>query len=151
MGEITTRRAIGKTAALAIVAVLIIAGVGVVLLFESDPSLFCSGSPPGGDCPGSYSYSFTISVNYTGSWKLSYSGYNDGGPPGHEVASGSYNGTGNESRGVSLTGSNNHFLTLCATAQKLDDSNSTLTLRVTGSNQTSAPFGTVTYCGSVAP
>ena len=147
----TARRAIGKTAALAIIAVVVIAGIGIAFFLESDSVLSCSGSPPGGNCPGSYSYNFTISVNYTGSWKVSYSGYNDGGPPGHEVASGSYNGTGNGSRDVTLTGSNNHFLTLCATAQKLDGSNSTLTLRVTGSNQTSVPFGSVTYCGGVAP
>ena len=66
-------------------------------------------------------------------------------------ANGNLTGNGPYSRPVILTGPNNNGLTLCATAQKLDGSNTTLTLAVTGSNSTSAPYGSVTYCGGVVP
>jgi hypothetical protein len=143
--------AMGKIMVITIIAILVIAGAIVILLFESGSTFLCSGFPPGGNCPGSYSSDFTISISYAGPWKVNYTGYNNGGPPGHEIASGSFSGTGNGSRSVILTGLNNHFLFLCATAQELDDSNSTLTISVTGSNQTSVAFGSVTYCGGVAP
>lgn len=34
----------------------------------------CSGYPPAGDCPGTFSYTFTVSVNYTGPWAPTYEG-----------------------------------------------------------------------------
>lgn len=102
----------------------------------------CSGYPPGGDCLATFNYTFTISVNYTGPWKLSYQG-ND--------ARGNDTGSGFFSKAVTLSGPNNNFLTLCATAQKLDASNSILILTVTGSNETALPYGSTSYCGGVVP
>jgi len=112
---------------------------------------FCSGYPPGGDCRANYSYTFTISLNYTGPWRLTYQGYASMGESNPTNANGNLTGNGPYSRPVILTGPNNNGLTLCATAQKLDGSNTTLTLAVTGSNSTSAPYGSVTYCGGVVP
>jgi hypothetical protein len=121
------------------------------------PSLppFCSGYPPGGNCHAKYSYTFTVTVNYSGPWVLNYYGFHDG-----EIAtlSGSYylssgviTGHGFQIVPVELSGDNYHTLNLCAWAQKLDYSNSTLTVTVTGSNSTSAPHGSTYYCGGVAP
>jgi hypothetical protein len=113
----------------------------------------CSGYPPGGDCLATYNYTFTISVNYSGSWKLNYQGYNcmvscESNPLN---VSGNYTGSGFYSKAVTLSGLNNNGLTLCATAQKLDGSNSTLVLTVTGYNETSLPYGSTSYCGGVVP
>jgi hypothetical protein len=111
----------------------------------------CSGYPPEGDCLALYSYNFTVSVDYGGAWAVSYEGYNLGGAGGNPTANGNYNGTGPDSRSVVLTCYGDQGLTLCATADKLDGSNATLTLLVTGSNSTSAPYGSMTYCGTVVP
>lgn len=112
----------------------------------------CSGYPPGGNCLATYSYTFTLSVNYSGPWKLSYRGYNSVGVRSNPTnVSGSYTGTGFYSRNVTLSGLNNSGLTLCAQAQKLDSSNSTLILKVTGYNETSLPYGSTSYCGGVVP
>lgn len=111
----------------------------------------CSGYPPAGDCITTYSYPFTITVNYTGSWKLSYQGYNSLGESNPTNVSGSYSGTGFNSTTIVLTGLGNGGLTLCAWAQKLDASNAVLVLTVTGHNETSLPYGVVTYCGGVVP
>jgi hypothetical protein len=117
----------------------------------SSTSSTCSGYPPGGDCIADYSYTFTVSVNYSGSWKLTYQGYNSLGKYNPTGVSGSYNGTGFYSVPITLTGLNNGGLTLCAQAQKLDASTTTLILTVTGFNETSVPYGSTSYCGVVAP
>jgi len=64
---------------------------------------------------------------------------------------GNITGNGLYSKSVILTGPNNNGLTLCATAQKLDGSNLTLILTVTGYNETSLPYGSTSYCGGVVP
>jgi len=102
----------------------------------------CTGYPPGGDCLATYSYTFTISVNYTGPWKLTYQGNH---------VSGNDTGSGFFSKAVTLSDLNTNWLTLCATAQKLDGSNDTLILTVTGHNETSLPYGVTSYCGGVVP
>ena len=102
----------------------------------------CTGYPPGGDCLAIYSYTFTISVNYTGPWKLTYQGNH---------VSGNDTGSGFFSKGVTLSDVNTNWLTLCATAQKLDGSNNTIILTVTGHNETSLPYGVTSYCGGVVP
>jgi hypothetical protein len=102
----------------------------------------CSGYPPGGDCVATYNYTFTVSVNYTGPWKLTYQGNN---------VSGNDTGSGFFSKDVTLSGLDTNMLTLCATAQKLDGSNNTLILTVTGYNETSLPYGVTSYCGGVVP
>jgi len=111
----------------------------------------CSGYPPGGNCPGTYNYTFTVSVNYTGPWKLTYLGYNNLGKTNPTNVSGSYTGSGFFAKNVTMTSVNTGGLSLCATAQKLDGSSSTLILTVTGYNETSLPYGSVSYCGGVVP
>jgi len=111
----------------------------------------CSGYPPGGNCIAPYNYTFTVSVNYTGPWRLTYNGQTDVGEANAHYIMGNLTGTGYYSVPVMLSGLNNGFLTLCAQAQKLDGSNHTLVLTVTGSNQTSAPYGSTSYCGGVVP
>jgi hypothetical protein len=112
----------------------------------------CSAYPPAGDCPGTFSYTFTISVNYTGPWTLTYegcSGMSTCSPP--TPVMGSLNGTGYYSKPVTLTGPDSSGLELCAQAQKLDGSGNILILTVTGYNETSVPYGSVSYCGGVVP
>jgi len=111
----------------------------------------CSGYPPGGDCLATYSYTFTLSVNYSGPWKLNYQGYNSLGKSNPLPISGNYTGSGFYSKNVTLSGLNDNGLTLCATAQKLDGSNALLILSVTGYNKTSLPYGSTSYCGGVVP
>lgn len=111
----------------------------------------CSGYPPGGNCLATYSYTFTLSVNYTGPWRVSYQGYNSLGRSNPTSVSGNLSGSGFYSRAITLSGLNNAGLTLCAQAQKLDGSDSTLVLTITGYNETSAPYGSVSYCGGVVP
>ena len=121
-------------------------------MLSTTTSSSCSGSPPTGDCPGAFSYTFTISVNYTGPWTLTYegcSGMSPCSPP--TPVMGSLNGTGYYSKPVTLTGPDSSGLELCAQAQKLDGSNNTLILTVTGYNETSLPYGSTSYCGGVVP
>jgi hypothetical protein len=110
----------------------------------------CTGYPPAPDCQGLINYNFTISVAYVGSWNISYSVYDNAGTPLGSLASGNYTGTGDSSNSVTLIWYNYQYLTLCASATKLDGSDATLTLGVTGSNSTTAPYGSVTYCSGAA-
>jgi len=114
----------------------------------------CSGYPPAGDCIGPFNVTFTLSVNYSGPWKLSYQGCTgiavNCGFTGDFVI-GNITGTGFYSRPITLTGLSNNGLSLCAQAQKLDASSATLILKVTGYNETSAPYGSASYCGGAVP
>jgi hypothetical protein len=116
-------------------------------------SALCTGNPQGDSAaaPGTWTYAFDLSVNYNGPWSLSYQGYNSLGKSNPTNATGSCDGTGSYGLQVTVAGSNKNALTLCAKAQKLDGSNSTLTLTVTGHNETSLPYGSVSYCGGVVP
>lgn len=158
------RRAIGRGAVVGLIATIVVvsaatfviarqanSGASTTLSPNPGGSSSCSGYPPGGDCISTYSYTFTLSLNYSGPWKLSYQGYNSMGKSNPTGVSGSYSGTGPYSIPVTLSGLDNNGLTLCAQAQKLDGSSGTLILTVTGSNETSAPFGEVSYCGGVVP
>ncbi|MGD0396752.1 MAG: hypothetical protein ABSB26_07610 [Nitrososphaerales archaeon] len=151
-----------KTTRAALVVVLIVIMVGLAVSYEfylkpstgSSSSSTCSGSPPVGDCAVPYSYPFTLSVNYSGPWRLSYQGYLSSFGPGKAIptnVTGSYSGTGFYSKNITLSGPGNYGLELCASAQKLDGSGSSLILKITGRNETSLPYGSVTYCGGVAP
>jgi hypothetical protein len=149
----TKSRAVAtRTGVILVIVVVLVAAVGysIVAYAYSYPP-FCSGYPPGGDCPGNYSSTFTISVNYTGPWRLTYQGYASGGESNPTNVKGNLTGTGPYSRPVTLSGPDNNGLTLCATAEKLDGSSSTLTLTVTGSSETSVPYGSTSYCGGVYP
>ena len=100
-----------------------------------------------------YGYTFSVSVNYTGPWRLAYTGQTNVGEPNPANVTGSWTGSGYYSTQVTLGGLNNRMLTLCAQAQKLDGSDSTLFLSIFPPypNNTSIPFGSVWDCGSVAP
>jgi hypothetical protein len=149
-----------RTAA-AVIAALVIAVVGSYLLWAfvtgNQPS--CSGYPPGGNCPGEYSYTFNVSVSYPGQWSTEYYGYHSVGNPngGAFSSSGSYThvnftATGDSLYPVTLTGPNDNGLTLCALAQKLDSSNSSLTIAIQDfSNSTNVPYGSAYACAGVAP
>src|ERR1700733_3087207 len=106
---IPQRPAIG-IAAIAVIAVAIIltGAIGAISLMMSRSSAStssnvlqavtsssCSGYPPGGDCLATYNYTFAISVNYTGPWKLSYQGYDSMGTPSNPTnVGGNDTGTG---------------------------------------------------------
>jgi hypothetical protein len=101
--------------------------------------------------------SFTVSVNYTGPWIVTYQGYNEDCynyqarnstcSSGFQTLSGSYDGSGFNSRNITVTGQENGW-TFCAQAQKSDASRSTLVLEVSDGprNETSLPFGTGSTC-----
>jgi hypothetical protein len=144
------RRGVTKKTAVVLGAVAIVIVAGLEVILTRSPNS-CSGFPPGGDCVARYSYTFTLSVNYSGPWKLTYQGYNSLAKSNPTDVGGSFNGTGTFSKSITLSGLNNQGLTLCANAQKLDASTSTLVLTITGQNETSLPYGSVSYCGGVAP
>jgi hypothetical protein len=132
---------------LAIVAVVIVASV---LLFETNAYVNTAQYIEG----TSHSHTFTVSLEYSGPWKLSYLGYTAllGVPSGQEKLSGAnvtLTGSGLYSRSITLSGPDNEGLSLCASAQKLDASNATMVLTVTGHNETSLPYGSVFTCGYV--
>lgn len=144
-----------KVVVLIVVVALAVSGGVVIWEYESGQGPSCSGYPPGGNCPGSYSYTFTVDVNYPGQWRVTWWGYHSVGADFGQVGNytgGTFVGTGNSSKDAELSGPNNNGLALCARAQKLDSSTSTLTLNVLyRSNQTSLPLGYATLCGGVAP
>ena len=98
-------------------------------------------------CPSGQT--FTLSVNYTGSWRVVYQGYNTAAccyNNNTQTLSGSYDGSGFYSRNITVSGQANGW-TLCAQAQKSDASSSVLFLSVSGAqNKTSIPFGTASAC-----
>jgi hypothetical protein len=141
----------------AIVGVIVVVVAGGYLVYgnpnfhASPQTSTCSGFPPGGNCITTYSYAFIVSVNYTGPWKLAYQGYNSLGKSNPTDARGNYSGAGFNSTTIVLGGLDNNGLTLCAQAQKLDNSTVPLILTITGRNETTLPFGSTSYCGGVAP
>jgi hypothetical protein len=148
-----------KIAAVLIIAVLVIgSGIYVAWLRETGQPPFCHGYPPGGDCPGNYSYTFQVSFNYTGSWRASYYGFHSVGMPFSPLdwignyTGGSFSGNGNSVQPVTLSGPNTNGLTICVQAEKLDSSSSTLTMGIDSrTNSTSLPSGYVSLCSAVVP
>jgi hypothetical protein len=143
-----------------VLAVIILGAVSFYLFYSIDAGEgyppFCSGYPPGGNCHANYSYTFTVSLNYSGSWVLEYYGFHNGEnasihSDSYYLSSGNITGSGSYTKSVTLSGDDYYFLNLCARAQKLDNSNSTLALTVTGSNSTSLPMGSTYYFGGVVP
>lgn len=116
---------------------------------------FCSGYPLGGDCSGNYSYTFTLSINYTGPWRATYYGYREVGASGFTLNGSfigkNFNGTGAYTTYITLSGPNNQGLELCVQAEKLDSSNKTLTIDIGYTNSTSLPFGSTYICTGVVP
>lgn len=100
-----------------------------------------------------YSYSFTVYVNYTRPWRLTYSGQMNVGESNPTNVTGMHTGTGYYSTSVTPSGLDNRMLYLCAQARKLDGSSSTLFLSVNSlyPKNASTPYGSVSFCGRVAP
>lgn len=100
------------------------------------------------DCPHYFNQTFTIVVNYTGPWGASYQGYLGSSQP---VESGSFYGHTDTSESVTVTGwTDSQQVSLCAEAQKLDSSSSTLVIGilppVNVTNETSLAYGTAKIC-----
>ena len=92
-------------------------------------------------------HDFTLSVNYTGQWEVRYQGYNCLGEAcGTRTTNGSYTGTGSTLASITVQGAAGQW-TLCAQAQKLDASNTILTLAIGGArNSTALAYGSVSAC-----
>jgi len=122
-----------------------------VILLATSSSATCYYVIPG-PCPSGQTFSLT--VNYTGSWRVTYQGYNTLFCSGcldnsTRTLIGSYDGSGSDSRNITVGGQGPGW-TLCAQAQKTDPASSTLTLQVYGAqNQTSLTFGTTSACSQV--
>lgn len=133
--------------AIAAIAVLIASGIVTFYVAEgrsSSSSSSCYAVPAVPEAvPCVAGYNFTVTVNYTGPWRLSYQGYN----VSKLTVNGTYTGTGFNSTTLLVKGSANGWK-LCAKAQKLDASNFTLGLSIGAENSTSLPFGSTTVCES---
>jgi hypothetical protein len=138
-----------KSAFSVVLGIVVVAIVAGVVLFETNGYSELTSLIPNSD-------TFTISVNYSGPWKLSYQGYTTFGlgganPTGANVT---VTGIGVYSKSITLSGPHNKGLWLCADAEKLDSSNTTLVLTVTGprsyQNETSLPHVSVLACGGWA-
>lgn len=140
-----------------VILVVVIAVAGAVALgYFTYQSSQCSGYPPGGNCPGTYSYTFKTSINYSGEWKQVEYGYHAVGttsPGPGNYTGGMVLGTGPSTGSIIMSGPNNSGLTLCVVAEKLDSSNATLVFGIDGraTNSTSVPFGRATVCVGVVP
>ena len=100
-----------------------------VIDFATASSATCDYVIPG-PCPKGET--FTLAVNYTGNWRVTYQGYNaaaysDCYSSSTQTLNGSYDGTGFNSRNFTVDGQGNGW-TLCAQAQKSDGSSSVLFL-----------------------
>jgi len=149
-----------RFASLMIVFVLTATSGYALWAYEYGQPPFCSGYVQGGNCVGNFSYTFRISVNFTGPWQAAYYGYHIvGEPPTHFAGAepytkGNFVGTGLGGKNVTLSGPNTTGVTLCVVAQKLDSSSSVLTLSVeprVDSNSTSLPDGQTSLCVPVVP
>ena len=98
-------------------------------------------------CPYNWTAYFWILVNYTSEWNVSYIATSTG----INNLSGNYKGTGDNSTQIVVHAHGFGVMTFCATAQKMDSSNSTLLLGIDLQNpaqavNTSLPFGSVQKC-----
>jgi hypothetical protein len=98
-------------------------------------------------CPHSLNDSFTISVTYAGPWGLTFEGYLGDSPSGQPVKSGNFYGHTSANETVTVVGVSPVGTTICAEAQKLDASSSTLVLSIgSSSNQTSIAYAMTKVC-----
>ena len=99
------------------------------------------------ECPKFFNQTCAISVSYGGPWGISYRGYLGDSESGRLVESGSFYGHGPADESVRISGTDVVGTLLCAQAQKLDSSNSTLVLRIASlTNQTLLAYGTSKLC-----
>jgi hypothetical protein len=88
---------------------------------------------------------FQVWVNHTGSWRVTYQGY-DCMNCNVTTVSGIYGGTRFDNRTAAGAGAGPDWM-LCAQAEKSDAYNATLALRVEGAeNSTALPFGSTSIC-----
>lgn len=95
-----------------------------------------------------------IKITYPGAWEVNYQTYSGLASSSNLLSTISYNGTGDDSRYVVLTGNPNSGLTACARASKIDDLLGTnLTLQIDNSNPNSSalPHATVSVCVTYLP
>lgn len=98
----------------------------------------------------SWSYSFSLDINYSGSWHLAYWGVS-GTVSLDNVTGDNLNGTGNYENTITLHGMENTMSELCASATKLSSDNVTLELAVSAfTNSTSTSNKSAEVCVQVA-
>ena len=100
-------------------------------------------------CPHFMNKNWTVSVSYTGPWGVTYQGWLGDQTSGQLVVSGSFYGNTTGSKTINVSGTTDYGITVCAEAQKLDSSTSTLTVSILPpnvTNQTSAAYGTAETC-----
>jgi hypothetical protein len=91
--------------------------------------------------------SLVFSVNYGGPWGLTYQVYPGVSESGQLVESGSFYGHDPANESIIVVSATGGGTLICALAQKLDASNSTLILRIADvKNQTSLAYGTTKTC-----
>jgi len=159
MKESKSRAVTSKRAAALIVVILLVGGgLYLVWAYQTGEPPFCSGYPPGGNCPGTFSNSFRISINYSGSWHATYYGFHSVGAPSNwfggigNYTGGSFGGAGASTRSITLSGPNTNGVTICVQAVKLDSSSNPLILAIDSmTNNTSLPSGVVRLCEGVVP
>jgi hypothetical protein len=142
-----------------LVAAVVLVGAGYVLwAYEYNQPPFCAGYPPGGNCPGNVSYTFRVSVNYSGPWQVTYYGYHGVGAlcNPHVVTvnytGGNFRGTGSFEKSITLLGLNFEGVSLYVKAQKLDSSSSLMILGVgSSSDNTVLPYGQTSLCLGAVP
>ena len=138
-----TRSAIGKLEVVIILALIVVAAIGIVGYYSPITN------------PPNYSYTFRTSINYSGGWKQIEYMYHSVGKPPSGIANytgGTALGAGPSTGTITLTGPNNQGLTLCIVAEKLDSSNATLVFSIDSmTNETSLPGGHTTVCEGVVP
>jgi len=102
-------------------------------------------------CPHFWNQTYTILVNYTGDWIASYQGYLGTENESNLAEAGTFYGHAIGSQTFTITGwTQGQAITVCAEAQKLDSSSSTLILRILPPtnvmNETSSAYGTARTC-----
>jgi len=124
--------------------------VSTVTLKAANTTTSTSCTATGGiGCPHFLNNTYTIRVNYTGPWGLTYHSYlGMGAPPdGTLLQSGEFFGHGPSSELVNVAGTSTIGTAVCVEAQKLDATNTTLTLSIaSATNQTSIAYGSTTVC-----
>lgn len=142
-----------KNLALGVLAILIVVFASLTAIEfsqnqsnNSAPSTTCTATG-GIGCPHFVHDNFTISVTYAGPWGLTYRGYLGDSQSGQPVTSGSFYGHAFANETVTVAGVSTVGTSICAEAQKLDASNSTLVLSIaSSSNQTSIAYGRTQVC-----
>ena len=101
------------------------------------------------DCPHFFNQDYTIAVSYEGPWGATYQGWLGAQASGQSVVYGSFYGNSSGTETINVSGWSTGGITVCAEAQKLDSSGSTLVVSILPTNvtnQTSLAYGTTMAC-----